>query len=60
MEKTIDLSLKAIKVIVEPYIGQTCNLVWWLQFFSDFALPIPTRVTHYLFTIMNTQKKGTF
>jgi hypothetical protein len=25
MEKAIDLSLKAIKVTVEPYIGQTCN-----------------------------------
>ena len=31
--KAIDLSLKAIKVTVEPYIAQTGNLVWWIQFF---------------------------
>ena len=33
MGKAIDLSLKAIKVTVEPYIGQTGNLVWWIRFF---------------------------
>ena len=33
MGKAIDLSLKAIKVTVEPYIGQTGNLVWWILFF---------------------------
>ena len=38
MGKAIDLSLKAIKVTVEPYIGQTCNLVWWIQFFLILPL----------------------
>ena len=33
MGKAIDLSLKAMKVTVEPYIGQACNLVLWIQFF---------------------------
>jgi hypothetical protein len=33
IEKATDLSLKAIKVPVEPYIGQTSNLVWWIQIF---------------------------
>jgi hypothetical protein len=33
MGKAFDLSLKAKKVTVEPYIDQTCNLVWWIQFF---------------------------
>jgi hypothetical protein len=43
MGKAIDLSLKAIKVTVESYIGQTYNgLVDTI--FSDFALPISTRV----------------
>ena len=30
MGKAIDLSLQAIKVTLEPYIGQTGNLVWWI------------------------------
>ena len=39
MEKAIDLSLKAIKVIVEPYIiGQNCNLVWWIRLFLILPL----------------------
>jgi hypothetical protein len=33
MGKAIDLSLKAIKVTVEPYIGQTCNLIGGYDFF---------------------------
>ena len=33
MGKAIDLSLKAIEVTVEPYIGQTGNLIWWIRFF---------------------------
>ena len=31
--KAINLSLKAIKVRVESYVGQTGNLVSWIQFF---------------------------
>ena len=34
MGKTIDLSLRAIKVAVEPYIGQTCNLKFWVLDFG--------------------------
>jgi hypothetical protein len=30
--KAIDLSLKAITATVEPYVGQMCNLVLWIQF----------------------------
>jgi hypothetical protein len=33
MGKAIDLSLKAIKVTVESYVGQTSNLVSWIRFF---------------------------
>ena len=32
MEKAIDSSLKSIKATIEPYIGQTCNLVSWIWF----------------------------
>ena len=38
MGKAIDLSLKAIKVIVEPHIGQTCDLVWWIRLFLILPL----------------------
>ena len=44
MGKAINLSLKAIKATVEPYIGQTCTLVSWIRFFLNFALPISKRV----------------
>ena len=42
MGEAIDLSLKAIEATVEPYIGLTCNLVLWIQFFN---IPISKRVS---------------
>ena len=36
MEKAIDLSLKAIKVTVEPYVGQTC--ITWFRGYDFFFI----------------------